>query len=334
MTRLLREMTGTVLLLAALAVLGAGAVAATDDYTLPFYDPAVTLSYGVDRDRLLNRQLDWTGQAWNDGLPHYGRVYDQHSGIDYPMPLLSDLAAARDGTVIDREGGFGTQQFGSFGNFLLVEHPDGKRTLYYHLASTADGGLAASIGQSVVAGQRIGRSGCSGTCYGAHLHFELRVWNATTRTWNFTDPMAERRWTTWPGRVPFLATYLRENNAGTEVVGLGKTITHWVEFRNAGGRIWRSTGLPGRLALATWKPAYHSSPFRAADWSAAWLATVVDSATVAPDGTGRFTFGIRGGPAPGSYVETFNLLAQDVRWFDHARLGSFYVPIVVTNLTQ
>ena len=135
MTRRLRDMTGSVLLLVALALLGAGAAAAADDYTLPFYDPAVTLSYGVDRDRLLNRQLDWTGQVWNDGQLHYGRVYDQHTGIDYPMPLLSDLAAARDGTVIDREGGFGTQQFGSFGNFLLVEHPDGKRTLYYHLAS-------------------------------------------------------------------------------------------------------------------------------------------------------------------------------------------------------
>lgn len=334
MIRVLRDVTGSVLLLLALAMVAAGAAAATDDYTLPFYDPSVTLSYGVDRDPLLNHQLDWTGQVWNDGLPHYGRVYDQHSGIDYPMPLLSDLAAARDGVVIDREGGYGTQQFGSFGNFMLVEHADGKRTLYYHLASSSDGGLAANVGQSVVAGQRIGRSGCSGICFGAHLHFELLGWNATARTWLSTDPMAERRWTTWPGRVPFLATYLRENNAGTEVVGHGKTITHWVEFRNAGGRTWRSAGIPGRLALATWNPAYHSSPFRAGDWSAAWLATMVDSATVAPDGTGRFTFGIRGGPAPGSYVETFNLLSQDVRWFDHARLGSFYVPIVVSNVTQ
>lgn len=322
------------LILSALALLGARVAAAADDYTLPFYDPGVSLSYGMDRDSVLNRQLDWTGQTWNDGVPHLGRVYDQHAGLDYPMSLLSDVAAARDGTVVDREGGFGTTQFGAFGNFMLVEHADGRRTLYYHLASAEDGGLAANIGQQVAAGQRVGRSGCSGTCHGAHLHFELRAWDATAGRWASTDPLWERRWTTWPGRVPFLATYLRESNAGTEVVRRGQTITHWVEFRNAGGRTWRTTGTTGRLALATWSPAYHSSPFRASDWLAAWLATLVDATGVAPDATGRFTFGIRGGPAPGTYTETFNLLAQDVRWFDHARLGSFYVPIVVSNLTE
>jgi murein DD-endopeptidase MepM/ murein hydrolase activator NlpD len=310
-----------------------GSALATDDYTLPFYNPGVALSYGVDRDRTLNRQLDWTGQIWNDGQTHYGRVYDQHSGVDYPMAVRSEVAAAKDGTVIDAEGSFGTTQFGSFGNFVLLQHADGRRTLYYHLASSADGGIAVAVGNSVVAGQSIGRSGCSGICYGAHLHFEMLVWSSTAGKFVPADPLAERRWTTWPGRVAFDATYVRESNAGTEVILRGQTITHWVEFRNTGGRTWRNTGAVGRIALGTWNPAAHASLFRASDWPYSWLATLVDASSVPPDSVGRFTFGLRGTPAPGSYTESFNLVAHLVHWFDYARLGRYYVPIVVSDVT-
>ena len=325
------RLAASVLAGAGLALLGAGAALATDDYTLPFYNPSVTLSYGVDRDRTLNRQLDWTGQIWNDGAPHFGRVYDQHTGSDYPMSLLSAVAAAKRGAVVDTEGGFGTSQFGTFGNFVLLSHPDGRRTLYYHLASAADGGIGVAVGKAVEAGERIARSGCSGICYGAHLHFELQVWNATSGKWTFTDPIFERRWTTWPGRVPFLAAYVRESNGGTEVITRGQTITHWVEFRNDGGRTWRNTGA-GPIALATWSPAAHASAFTAADWPSSSIATYVDVNGIAPGQVGRFTFGLRGGPAPGSYTERLNLLARDVYWFDYVRLGSLYIPITVIDL--
>jgi murein DD-endopeptidase MepM/ murein hydrolase activator NlpD len=327
----LARMAASLLAGVGLALLGAGAALATDDYTLPFYDPAVILSYGVDRDRTLDRQLDWTGQIWNDGDPHFGRVYDQHTGSDYPMSLRTDVAAAKKGTVVDTEGGFGTNQFGTFGNFVLLSHADGRRTLYYHLASAADGGIGVAVGESVEAGERIAKSGCSGICFGAHLHFELLVWSTTSNKWIFTDPLAGRRWTTWPGRVPFLAAYVRESNAGTEVIPRGQTITHWVEFRNDGGRTWRNTG-PGALSLATWMPAAHASAFMASDWPASWIATRVDVSGIGPGGIGRFTFGLRGGPPPGSYIERFNLVALDVRWFDYARLGSLYIPITVINL--
>ncbi len=331
MNTLLRRMAASFLAGVGLALLGAGATLATDDYTLPFYDPSVTLSYGVDRDRTLDRQLDWTGQVWNDGDPHVGRVYDQHTGSDHPMSLLSAVAAAKRGTVVDTEGGFGTSQFGSFGNFVLLSHTDGRRTLYYHLASSADGGIGVAVGEAVEAGERIARSGCSGICYGAHLHFELQVWSATSGKWTFTDPLFERRWTTWPGRVPFLAAYARESNAGTEVIIRGQTITHWIEFRNDGGRTWRNSGA-GPLSLATWSPVAHASSFMASDWPSSWMATYLDASGIAPGQVGRFTFGLRGGPAPGSYTERFNLLAVNVYWFDYARLGSFYIPITIIDL--
>jgi murein DD-endopeptidase MepM/ murein hydrolase activator NlpD len=334
MTRARSSLVAAALLQLASLGVSVGSAHATDDYTLPFYNPAVTLSYGVDRDRTLNRQLDWTGQVWNDGAPHYGRVYDQHTGVDYPMALRSEVAVAKDGTVVDVEGGFGTTQFGSFGNFVLVQHGDGRQTLYYHLASAADGGIGVAEGASVLAGQRIGRSGCSGICYGAHLHFELLTWNPTALKFVPSDPLAERRWTTWPGRIPFDAAYVRESNGGTEVIRLGATITHWVEFRNTGGRTWRNTGAVGRIGLATWNPAAHASIFRAADWPYSWMATLLDASTVLPDGVGRFTFGLKGSPAPGSYTEAFNLQAQNLRWFEYKRLGNYYIPIVISNLTE
>ena len=319
--------------LAALVILlgGASVVAATDDYTLPFYDPNFTLSYGVDRNMQPGVQLDWTGQVWAGDAPHWGRVYDNHTGSDYPMPVLSDLAAAKAGTVVDVEGGFGTQQFGNFGNFVQIRHADGRQTLYYHLASAADGGLVVAVGQAVSAGQWVARSGCSGICFGAHLHFEVLVEQSGRLI--PIDPLSSRLYTTWPPRVPFLAAYVRESNAGTEVIPRGGLITHWVEFRNTGGRAWRNAGT-GRAALATWNPPKHASPFRAPDWLASWHATTLDQASVGPDGTGRFTFGLRGGALPGSYRETFNLLAEGLRWFDHARLGGYYVPIIVTTVPQ
>ena len=312
----------SVLVQLALACVATGSALGADDYTLPFYDPDVTVSFGVDRDRTVGRQLDWTGHVWNDGAPHFGRVYDQHTGVDYPMALRSDVAAAKDGTVVDLEGGFGTSEFGAFGNFVRISHADGRQTIYYHLASAADGGIGVAVDETVAAGERIGRSGCSGNCSGAHLHFELLTWNGTARAFLPSDPLAERRWTTWPGRIAFGADYVRESNSGTEVIPRYQTTTHWVEFRNVGGRTWRSAGI-GRVALGTWDPVAHASAFKAADWPSSWMATVVDVATVPPDGVGRFTLGLRAAPAPGSYAEEFNLVAESVRWFDWARLGRY-----------
>lgn len=311
-------------------ILAATSVAAVDDYTLPFYDAGVKLSYGVDRDPRVGIQLDYTGKTWWDSSAHYGRVYDNHTGLDFPMALRSPVAAAKDGVVVDVEGGYGTQQFGQFGNFVRVRHSDGRQTLYYHLASSGDGGIGVSVGQSIIAGRTVGRSGCSGICYGAHLHFEVLVEQGKDLV--VSDAMYRRLWTTWPGRVPFLASYVRESNSGTEVIQRGRTVTHWVEFRNDGGRTWRPVGSPGRTVLATWKPAAHSSAFAAPDWTYSWLATNVDQSAVPPGYVGRFTFGLRANPAVGSYVETFDLLTHGTWWFDHARLGSYYVPIVVTSL--
>lgn len=327
MTRLAR-------FIVALATMSLGAlvavppVAAVDDFTLPFHNPAVTLSYGMDRDPRPGYQLDWTGQLWHDSVPHYGRVYDQHTGLDYGMPSLTTVAAARSGTVVGIEEGFGTNEHGPFGNFVRLRHADGRDTLYYHLAQN---GALVSPGQAVAAGQAVGRSGCSGLCTGPHLHFELLV---PSGGWHSVDPMAGRLWTTWPGRVAYLAAYHTESNGSTVAIKRLTTVTHWVQFRNTGGRTWSRDAVGSRLLLGTWNPGGRSSVFRAADWPVWWVPTFLDPVTVPPDGVGRLTFGLRAPSSTGTYWEYFNLRVDPVLWFDHARLGGYYIPLYVYSGQQ
>jgi murein DD-endopeptidase MepM/ murein hydrolase activator NlpD len=302
----------------------AAPASAADDFTLPFASPAIVLGYGVDRDPRIGYQLDWTGQLWIDRVAHPGRVYDNHTGLDYAMGLLTPVVAARNGVVVDLQEGFGTNQHGPAGNFVRLRHPDGRDTLYYHLAQY---GATVSVGQSVVAGQTIGSSGCSGNCTGPHLHFEIL--KPVGGTWQSQDPMFLRLWTTWPGRVPYLAAYRTESNGGTVAIKRLTTVFHWVEFWNTGGRTWSRDNPGARLVLGTYNPGARTSVFRAADWPGTWIPTWLDQATVPPDGIGRFTFGLRAPGTVGSYTEAFNLLVLPITWFDWARLGGYYVPLVV-----
>jgi murein DD-endopeptidase MepM/ murein hydrolase activator NlpD len=313
----------------ACAAVAAGPVQAADDFTLPFANPSIGLGYGVDRDLRVGYQLDWTGQAWHDTAAHAGRVYDQHTGLDYPMGLQSPVLAARNGTVVDLEEGFGTNSHGPYGNFVRVRHVDGRDTLYYHLAQS---GALVGIGQAVMAGQTIAASGCSGICTGPHLHFELL--KPIGGGWQSVDPMFEHRWTTWPGRVPYLAAYRTESYGGTVAVKRLTTVTHWVEFWNRGGRTWSRDTAAARLVLGTWNPAARASVFAAADWSGSWIPTFLDQASVPPDGVGRFTFGLRAPGTNGSYSEAFNLRIHPFAWFDWGRLGGYYVPLVVYSGQQ
>jgi murein DD-endopeptidase MepM/ murein hydrolase activator NlpD len=71
----------------------------------------------------------------------------------------------RDGIVIERGDG------GGRGNYVALYDPQAHRTyVYLHLQSPA----AVHAGQQVRGGQHIGELGCTGSCFGDHLHFEIR----------------------------------------------------------------------------------------------------------------------------------------------------------------
>ena len=87
-----------------------------------------------------------------------------HTGIDIGAGTGTPIRAAGDGVVVSA----GAQ--GGYGNATIIDHGGGIATLYAHQSS-----LGVSDGQRVTAGQTIGRVGCTGSCTGPHLHFEVRV---------------------------------------------------------------------------------------------------------------------------------------------------------------
>ena len=91
----------------------------------------------------------------------WGRM---HEGVDIAAPTGAPIVASAFGTVI--YAGW----MDGYGNLVVVDHGSGLATAYAHMSS-----IGAGVGQSVVQGQVIGYVGCTGHCFGSHLHFEVRV---------------------------------------------------------------------------------------------------------------------------------------------------------------
>ena len=93
--------------------------------------------------------------------PRWGTI---HPGIDIGVPEGTPIHAAAAGTVIwcGWESGYG--------NLTVIDHHNGLATAYGHQSR-----IEVSCGENVDQGQQIGLVGCTGYCFGAHLHFEVRV---------------------------------------------------------------------------------------------------------------------------------------------------------------
>jgi murein DD-endopeptidase MepM/ murein hydrolase activator NlpD len=103
------------------------------------------------------------GQRW-------GRL---HAGIDIAAPAGTPVVASAAGQVVH------AGSMGGYGLLVVIQHSDGISTAYAHNSS-----LAVVVGQSVGQGQTIAAVGCTGSCSGDHLHFEVRVGGSAV------DPMS------------------------------------------------------------------------------------------------------------------------------------------------
>ncbi|WP_037617880.1 transglycosylase family protein [Streptomyces aureus] len=103
-----------------------------------------------------------TGTQYHATGSHWSKGY--HTGVDFPVPTGTSVSAVAAGHVVS--AGWG----GSFGYEVVIRHADGRYTQYGHLSA-----ISVKAGQSVVSGQRIGRSGSTGNSTGPHLHFEVRT---------------------------------------------------------------------------------------------------------------------------------------------------------------
>jgi murein DD-endopeptidase MepM/ murein hydrolase activator NlpD len=108
------------------------------------------------------------------GEPDYGtaengfgaaRSGHVHEGQDMFAPAGTAEVAATDG-VIAEVGSDGGQ-----GNYVYLYDPERDRTyVYMHMIEPA----AVKAGDRVEAGEKLGGVGCTGSCWGDHLHFEVR----------------------------------------------------------------------------------------------------------------------------------------------------------------
>ena len=94
------------------------------------------------------------GQRW-------GRL---HAGVDIAVPAGTPIRAAASGSVA--MAGW----MGGYGQYTCIQHGGGVATCYAHQSS-----IGVGSGASVKQGQVIGSVGCTGHCFGDHLHFEVRI---------------------------------------------------------------------------------------------------------------------------------------------------------------
>lgn len=116
-------------------------------------------------------------QSWGGGYSHADE--ENRHAVDFAAPVGSAVVAARDGVVMQAEGGFGEATSDddeasllARANFIRILHDDGTMALYAHLQT---GGVLVRVGQRVRRGQTIGLSGNTGLSTAPHLHFVVQA---------------------------------------------------------------------------------------------------------------------------------------------------------------
>ena len=147
-----------------------------------YMDPASTLSAGSALF-LPDAELDWATRqeingdlfkkplhcrywlsspyGWRDSPFNPGkRTF--HSGIDMAANLGNSVFPALDGKVVE------TSYNSVYGNYVIIKHHSGYRTLYGHLSK-----ITCKPGNFVYTNTKIGEVGSTGMSTGPHLHFTV-----------------------------------------------------------------------------------------------------------------------------------------------------------------
>lgn len=184
------------------------------------------------------------GRASGAGMYDYAvRQFGRmgHPGVDYGMPIGTDLFTPVSGTVIV-SGGSGYYLHGPSGNQqqtgeLRIRLDNGHEIILGHMA-----GIHVTAGNRVTAGQYVGVSGTYGS--GPHLHLEYRVpTTALAGGWDVVDPEEALRGAFaghYSGRMvgagidrPFTFEEMLRLSAAGKPVSMGMT-------RMASPRTWNS----------------------------------------------------------------------------------------------
>jgi murein DD-endopeptidase MepM/ murein hydrolase activator NlpD len=113
-------------------------------------------------------RVDWGERDARFGAWRGGHV---HEGQDVFAAAGTPLFAIRDARVVE------TGNDGGRGNYVAMWSRAVRRTfVYLHMKHPS----RVRVGRRVRAGQRVGAVGCTGSCWGDHLHLEVRLGRGTT----------------------------------------------------------------------------------------------------------------------------------------------------------
>lgn len=169
---------------------------------------------------------------------------NNHGGVDLSggttTPGVANVIAARSGTVFKVVtgciSGGDMRCGGSYGNYVIIMHPDGLYTLYAHMHENT---ITVEEGQTVSQGQVIGKAGNSGHSFGTHLHFEVRLNSdigSRTNPLDYIDPSNPRPTNNSSNLVTMLTGFEGGNNivicneGDVPTVGHGITLTYNYDY--------------------------------------------------------------------------------------------------------
>ena len=116
--------------------------------------PASSGSYG----RPLSRGFIVTSKFYE------ARSYENHPGVDLAISAGTTIKAIGAGRVTT--AGYS----GGYGNYTCIRHTSTMSSCYAHQTN-----ILVQVGDTVSRGEKIGSVGCTGSCTGPHLHFEIRI---------------------------------------------------------------------------------------------------------------------------------------------------------------
>lgn len=102
---------------------------------------------------------------------------EMHTGVDIGAPIGTSWVAANNGKVVLAE------YLTGYGNTLIIDHGGKITTLSAHMSK-----FVVKKGDTVVAGQTIGKVGMTGWTTGPHGHFEVRKDGETCNPTGFISP--------------------------------------------------------------------------------------------------------------------------------------------------
>ncbi len=110
----------------------------------------------------------WIISAFGERTNPFTGKKEFNKGLDIAAPKGTEVYAAADGTVLSAVSDYEPESY--YGKYILIMHSNKIKTHYSKLDS-----VLVKKGQTVKAGELIGKVGRTGVSRGPHLHFEILV---------------------------------------------------------------------------------------------------------------------------------------------------------------